>query len=425
VHILWIKTELLHPVDKGGRIRTYQMLRALRREHRITYLTLDDGTAAPDALARADEYCHEVVRVPFAPAVKGTAGFYLDLARNVASGLPSAVARSRVPALTQRLRELVARGGVDVVVCDFLAPSLNVPADLGVPTVLFQHNVEAAIWERHAQVATHPVKRRYMREQWRRMLRHERAECRRFDRVIAVSPQDAEVFQRDFGVADAAHVPTGVDVDFFRPSGQVAREPHELVFTGSMDWMPNEDAIRWFAREILPLVRRAVPDVKLTVVGRNPPASIRALGEGDAGIEVTGSVPDVRPYMERAGVFIVPIRVGGGTRLKIFEAMAMERPVVSTTVGAEGLPLRDGVDALLADEPAAFAAAVVGLLRDPARGDALAAAGAEVVRTKYGWDGVAARFAALCADAIAAPSVDGARPESRPSGEAALARSLT
>jgi sugar transferase (PEP-CTERM/EpsH1 system associated) len=425
VHILWIKTELLHPVDKGGRIRTYQMLRALRREHRITYLTLDDGTAAPDALARAAEYSHEVVRVPFAPAAKGTAGFYLDLARNVASALPYAVARYRVPALTQRLRELVARGGVDVVVCDFLAPSLNVPADLGVPTVLFQHNVEAAIWERHAQVATQPVKRRYMREQWRRMLRHERAECRRFDRVIAVSPQDAEVFRRDFGVAGAAHVPTGVDVDFFRPTGQVARQPRELVFTGSMDWMPNEDAIRWFEREILPLVRRAVPDVKLTVVGRNPPASIRALGEGDPAIEVTGSVPDVRPYMERAGVFIVPIRVGGGTRLKIFEAMAMERPVVSTTVGAEGLPLRDGVDALLADEPAAFAAAVVGLLQDPARGAALAAAGAAVVRAEYGWDGVAARFAALCADAIAAPSLDGARPVSRPPGEAALARSLT
>lgn len=425
MHILWIKTELLHPVDKGGRIRTYQMLRALRREHRITYLTLDDGTAAPDALERASEYCHEVVRVPFAPAVKGTAGFYLDLARNVASSLPYAVARYRAPALTRRLRELVARGDVDVVVCDFLAPSLNVPDDLGVPTVLFQHNVEAAIWERHAQVAAHPVKRRYMREQWRRMWRHERAECRRFDRVIAVSPQDAEVFQRDFGLASAAHVPTGVDVDFFRPSGEVARQPHELAFTGSMDWMPNEDAIRWFAREILPLVRRAVPDVTLTVVGRNPPASIRALGESDAAIHVTGSVPDVRPYMERAAVFIVPIRVGGGTRLKIFEAMAMERPVVSTAIGAEGLPLRDGVDALLADEPAAFAEAVVGLLRDPARATALARTAADVVRTSYGWDGVAARFAALCADAAATPAPDGAQSAARPAGEAALARSLT
>ena len=400
MHILWIKTELLHPVDKGGRIRTYQMLRALRREHRVTYLTLDDGTAAPDAVERATEYAHEVVRVPFAPPAKGTPGFFLDLLRNVASLLPYAVARYRSRALEQRLRELVARGDVDVVVCDFLAPSLNVPDDLGVPTVLFQHNVEAMIWERHAQVAASPVKKAYMREQWRRMLRHERAECRRFDRVIAVSPQDAEVFRRDFGVPDAADVPTGVDTEFFRPSGTVAREPHGLVFTGSMDWMPNEDAIRWFVSEILPRVRQRVPDVSLTVVGRHPPAAVRALAEVDANLRVTGSVPDVRPYVEAAAAFVVPIRVGGGTRLKIFEAMAMERPVVSTTIGAEGLPVRDGVDSVLADGAAPFADAVVAILTDPARAARIGSEAARVVRANYGWDGVAARFASLCQEAI-------------------------
>jgi len=412
MHILWIKTELLHPVDKGGRIRTYQMLRALRREHRVTYLTLDDGTAAPDALERATEYAHEVVRVPFAPPAKGTAGFFLDLLRNVASPLPYAVARYRSTALERKLRELVARGGVDVVVCDFLAPSLNVPDDLGVPTVLFQHNVEAMIWERHAQVAANPVKKAYMREQWRRMLRFERAECRRFDRVIAVSPQDAEVFRRDFGVPDAADVPTGVDTEFFRPSGTVAREPHNLVFTGSMDWMPNEDAIRWFVAEILPRVRQRVPDVSLTVVGRHPPASVRALAEVDPNLRVTGSVPDVRPYVEAAAAFVVPIRVGGGTRLKIFEAMAMERPVVSTTIGAEGLPVRHDVDAVLADGAAPFADAVVAILTDPARARRIGDEAAAVVRAKYGWDGVAARFAALCREAVDGTSstADGAAP---------------
>ena len=402
MHILWVKTELLHPVDKGGRIRTYQMLRALKRRHRVTYVTLDDGTAAPDAVERAGEYCDELVRVPFAPPAKGSPAFFLDLARNVLSPLPYAVARYRSAALRERIAALCARGGVDVVVCDFLAPSLNVADDLGVPTVLFQHNVEAMIWERHAQVATHPVKRRYMREQWRRMLRHERAECRRFDHVIAVSPQDAAVFRRDYGLSSVSDVPTGVDTEYFRPSGTEPREPHGLVFTGSMDWMPNEDAIDYFVGQILPLLRERVPGVTLTVVGRHPPAAIRALADTDPAIRVTGSVPDVRPFIERAAVFIVPIRVGGGTRLKIFEAMAMERPVVSTTIGAEGLPVRDGVDALLADEPRAFADAVAGLLLDPARAAAIGAAAAAAVRAEYGWDGVAERFARLCAAAAGA-----------------------
>lgn len=396
MHILWIKTEFLHPVDKGGRIRTYQMLRALRRNHRVTYLTLDDGTAAANAEELATEYADVVERVPFTPPAKGSVAFFGDLLRNVFSGLPYAVARYRSRELGERLRVLCDKGDVDVVVCDFLAPSLNVPDELGIPTVLFQHNVEAMIWERHATVANHPVKRAYMHRQWQRMLRHERAECARFERVIAVSPEDAAVFREQFGVREVSHVPTGVDTDYFRPSGEVERQPHEIVFTGSMDWMPNEDAIRWFVADILPLVRARVPDVTLTVVGRNPPSSIRALGDND-GITVTGSVPDVRPYIERATAFIVPIRIGGGTRLKIFEAMAMERPVVSTAIGAEGLPVRDGADALLADTPAAFADAVVRLLLEPELAARIGNAAAAAVRAEYGWDRVAARFAEICA----------------------------
>ncbi|HEU4630403.1 MAG TPA: glycosyltransferase [Gemmatimonadaceae bacterium] len=419
MHILWIKTELLHPVDKGGRIRTYQMLRALRREHRITYLTLDDGTAAPDALARAEEYCHEVVRVPFAPPAKGTAGFYLDLARNLASRLPYAVAKYRSRELRRRVTELTARGDVDVVVCDFLFPSLNVPDGLPVPTVLFQHNVEAMIWERHAAVAAHPVKRAYMGAQWRRMRRFERAECRRFDRVVAVSAQDAETFRTAYAVADVVDVPTGVDIEYFRPSGTITRAPAELVFTGSMDWMPNEDAIRWFAAEVLPRIRRDVAGVHLTVVGRHPTAAVRALAESDPAIRVTGGVPDVRPYIEAASVFVVPIRVGGGTRLKIFEAMAMECPVVSTTIGAEGLPVRPGTDLEIADDAEGFAGAVVGLLRTPDRAATLARTAAAAVRAEYGWDGVARRFGAICQETA------GRRVHRRPASPVAPARLAT
>jgi polysaccharide biosynthesis protein PslH len=396
MHILWIKTELLHPVDKGGRIRTYQMLRALARLHEITYVTLDDGTAAPDALAKATEYCARVEVVPFSPPVKGSIGFYAALLGNLVSPLPYAIARYDVPALRRRLREICATRQVDVVVCDFLAPSINVPDDLGVPIVLFQHNVEAMIWERHAHVASHPLKKAYMAEQWRRMKRFEASECRRVSSVVAVSAQDAEIFRRDYGVADAPYVPTGVDTDYFVRQRDVSRTPGSMVFTGSMDWMPNEDGIAWFVESILPRIRAAVPGATLTIVGRNPTAKVRSLHAPGSGVTVTGSVPDVRPYLASHELFIVPLRVGGGTRLKIYEGMTMGLPTVSTTIGAEGLPVVDGEHLVLADDPEAFARECIALLNEPQRAAAMGDAADRYVRQHFGWEGVARRFADFC-----------------------------
>ncbi|MEP6780787.1 MAG: glycosyltransferase [Gemmatimonadaceae bacterium] len=394
MRILWLKTELLHPVDKGGRIRTYNMLKELCRDHHVTYLTLDDGNAATDAVELSREYCHELVRVPFATAPKRSFRFFAELAANAVSSLPYAVAKYKSSAMERAIVDAVKKG-YDIIVCDFLFPSLNVPQGLGIPTVLFQHNVEAVIWERHMQMAGSFVKQQYMRDQWKRMQRHESAECRRFDHVVAVSADDATAFKRDYGVISFSSVSTGVDTSFFRPSGDVPRKRNNLVFTGSMDWLPNEDAIEWFVQSVLPLVQRDIPDVSLTVVGRSPSPKIAALHNGHS-IEVTGSVPDVRPYIERAEVFVVPIRIGGGTRLKIYEAMAMERAVVSTPIGAEGLPVEDGLHALLRTDPEAMAQAITSLIQNQQQCEAIALAGAELVRQRFGWDGVARQFSETC-----------------------------
>jgi sugar transferase (PEP-CTERM/EpsH1 system associated) len=394
MRIVWLKTELLHPIDKGGRIRTYHMLRQLCRDHRVTYLTLDDGTAAPDARDRAQEYCHELVTVPFRTEAKRSAAFYRELLGNVFSALPYAIAKYRVPAFTQAIRD--AARNADVVVCDFLFPSVNVPNGLATPVVLFQHNVEAQIWERHAAHAGNALKRTYMREQWRRMRRFEAQECARFDHVIAVSDEDAALLKRDYSLRDVSAVPTGVDTEYFAPSGNVERVDDELVFTGSMDWLPNEDAMQWFTADIWPLIRKRVPNVKLSIVGRTPSPAVQELAVKYSGVAVTGSVPDVRPYLERGSVFIIPLRIGGGTRLKVFEAMAMEIPVVSTRVGVEGLPLTEGAEYIAADEAQSFADAVVRLLQDRARAKALAHAAAARVRSEFGWGEVARRFAQIC-----------------------------
>ncbi len=396
VRILWLKTELLHPVDKGGKIRTYQMLKCLRREHHVTYLTLDDGTASEDAAELASEYCHELIRVPHQTRPKFSARFYAELALNLVSSLPYFMTKYRSEGMRREIQERTARGEFDVVVCDFLSPSVNVPDDLRTPIVLFQHNVEAMIWKRHYEVQANPVKKAYLYGQWRKAVAYERAACRRFDHVVAVSREDAETMRREYNVEAVSDVPTGVDTEYFRPRGMEPAEPHNLVFTGSMDWLPNEDAIQFFTREVMPLVRRSVPNVTLTVVGRNPFPALVELSRRDSSVVVTGRVEDVRPYMERAAAYVVPIRIGGGTRLKIYEAMAMEKPIVSTTVGAEGLPVGDGRELLLADTPEAFAAAVVSVLTDEKLAQGLGRRAAETVRANFGWERVAARFAEIC-----------------------------
>lgn len=409
MRILWLKTELLHPVDKGGKIRTYNMLRELKRDHHVTYLTLDDGTAGRTAREQASEYCHELVCIPHQQQEKFTPGFYAGLAFNIFSRLPYAIQKYHSQPMRAAIEEQLRSENIDVVICDFLTPAVNMPANLPCPTILFQHNVEAMIWKRHYEVQANRAKKTYLYGQWRKMQRFESMICRRFDSVVAVSEEDREQIRQQYLVSNVFAVPTGVDTEFFRPSGTVSIDPHNIVFTGSMDWLPNEDAIRYFTDQILPLVKRSVPDLTLTVVGRNPGASLIELSKRDPSIKVTGRVDDVRPYLERAAAFVVPLRIGGGTRLKIYEAMAMEKPIISTTIGAEGLPLTNDVELILADTVESFADSVVRVLGDEALGKRLGQQSAASVREKFGWPKVAERFEEICELAVKRGAKD-ARP---------------
>jgi glycosyltransferase involved in cell wall biosynthesis len=400
LRILWLKTELLHPVDKGGRIRTYNMLRELKRDNHITYLALDDGSAGEKERTQAYEYCHELICVPHRTKPKFSFGFYLELVSNLVSSLPYFINKYESSAMRSAIDLLVQQNRFDVLVCDFLQPSVNIPEEVAIPLVLFQHNVEAMIWKRHYEVQANPIKKGYLYNQWMKSTKYEGEACRRFDIVVAVSEADENQIKEDYGVKKAVAIPTGVDLNYFRPESEIIRDPQNVVFTGSMDWLPNEDAMQYFIREVLPLIRAQAPDTTLTVVGRDPYPSLIELSKAVKGIEVTGRVEDVRPYIARASVFVVPIRIGGGTRLKIYEAMAMRTPVVSTTIGAEGLPLVNGQEVLLADEPGDFAAAVVSLLRDKSRAQELGTRSLRLVQECYGWATVAKVFADICNSAI-------------------------
>ena len=197
-------------------------------------------------------------------------------------------------------------------------------------------------------------------------------------------------------------IPTGVDVDYFQPM-PVEEIANSLVFTGSMDWLPNEDAIFYFVDAILPLIKQQCPDVSLEVVGRSPSRKLQALAETEKSVRLTGWVEDIRPFVARGSVCIVPLRIGGGTRLKIFEAMAMSKAVVSTSVGAEGLPVRSGENILLADTPGDFAGSVISLLRDSNQRQRLGTAARALVQENYSWPKVAEGFARTLQDVITRP----------------------
>lgn len=400
MRILWIKTELLHPVNKGGRIRTYQMLRALKANHEITYVALHDGKTDDPALAQATEYSNTVVRIPHVQPTRSQTKYWTDLAQSLVSSLPFAVWRYKSAALTRWLEQHATPDKFDVVIVDFLAPAAGVPNSLRVPVVLFEHNVETEIWRRHAETATSLPKQILFRLQESRMRQFEKAWCKRSDLVVAVSDADAIALEKDFGAIKPIPVPTGVDTDYFRPQGKSARENALFVFVGSMDWLPNEEGVKWFCEAVWPDVRKRIPGARFRIVGRSPSAAVLALADEKNGVEVTGSVPDVRPHLEAATAMLVPLRIGGGTRLKIFEAMGMECPVISTTIGAEGLPVTHGTHLLIADSATETVAACADIVSNSARASSIAGNAAEFVRRHHSWAGVAQAFSDACDVAV-------------------------
>jgi len=394
MRILWLNPNLLLPLDKGGKLRTWHLMRHLAERHEITYLSFADPHTSPAEREGMREVCAHLQIVPRTDAAKGSMAFYADAAARLFDPLPYAVGKYRSVEYRDKVDSLLATGRFDLVVCDFLVPAVNMPADLPCPSVLFTHNVEAEIWRRHYESQIDPVRRFLFKQQWRRMLRFEAEAMSRFDRVLAVSDTDGDTLQRLYENelhAPVVTVATGVDTNFFAPPSVAAVTPHHLVFTGSMDWIPNEDAMKHFCADILPRIRAQQPGVTLSIVGRAPTPAVQRLAE-TAGVDVTGRVDDVRGYIGRAAVYVVPIRIGGGTRLKIFEAMGMGKAVVSTTVGAEGLPVTHGKDVWIADTPDAFADAVVSLLRDPARRVQLERSARELVVTHYDWSAVAVQL---------------------------------
>jgi protein-tyrosine-phosphatase/glycosyltransferase involved in cell wall biosynthesis len=403
VKIVWVKVGGLWPLETGGRLRSFHLVSELSRRHSITLLTTHGRADDPGELARRLPRC-EVVSFPFDIPKRASAAFARALLQSWLSPLPVDLLKFRVPALAMEVRRRIEEGGLDLCVADFLSATVNVPLPGPLPVLFFAHNVEHVIWRRLGAVEARPWRRAALAIEWRKMRRAEGRVCARAHLTVAVSEADAAILAAGAPGATVHAVPTGVDASYFTPDGTAPAGP-SLVFTGSMDWYPNEDAVLHFLKSILPRVRDQVPGASFSVVGRNPTARLRAAAEA-AGARVTGTVPDVRPYLAEAAVYVVPLRIGGGTRLKIFEALAAGKAVVSTGIGAEGLPLVPGRHFLRADDEEDFARAVVSLLRDPGQRGRLGAEGRRLVEERFGWPEVAMDFETRCEGAVQRAGAD-------------------
>lgn len=409
LHVVVIDEELPYPSISGKRIRTLALTQRLARRHRVTYVCHRNADA-DEARRAADHFAdlgiHTVVVDRTVPPRSGPL-FYARLAANLFSPLPYSVASHTSKPLTEALARLAAEDAPDLWHVEWTpyAQAIN-----GIPgrRVVMAHNVESVIWQRYHETERHPLKRWFIGHQWRKYRDFERHALQAADLTIAVSGVDADRFRTDFAVPAVDVVDNGVDVDYFRPMDEV-REPGTMLFLGSLEWRPNLDGAVQFIERVLPVVRREEPEARLLLVGRNPPDWLKRLAAATPNVELHGDVPDVRPYLARAGMLVVPLRIGGGSRLKILEALASGTPVVSTRVGAEGLELTPGRHFTQTDDVDDLAEGALSLIRDPHLAKQQADEGRAVVLRRYHWDRLAERMERLwlrCAGATAVAATD-------------------
>ncbi len=396
LRMVFVSPRFLFPVDSGGKIRTTQILRGLAGGA----FQVDLVSPAPEGaeVEFADELgqcCHRFFSWP----ERRSGGLSrLTRMRHILASRPVPVLTDRSAAGSRLVRErLEARP--DVVVFDFPHADVLAPRQLDVPSVLFTHNVEAEIFLRHAQHAGNPLSRLIWRDQWRKMCRFEAQTLARYDRVVAVSERDAAQFREQYDVNTSRVIPTGVDLDYFtycRPD-----ESDLVVFLGSMDWLANIDGVEFFLDRVWPRIAGDNPRARMRVVGRAPPEHlVRKAARKGYNWTFTGRVDDVRPHVQGAGAFVIPLRVGGGTRLKGYEAMAMGCPIVSTGVGMEGLAVEADRHYLRADDADSMAQAVLRLMGDAALRNRLATEARTLVQEQFSYLSAAREFERICLSAI-------------------------
>jgi polysaccharide biosynthesis protein PslH len=402
LNVVIVASELPYPPTAGNRIRTLNLVRRLALRHRITFIS-HRGDESAEGRRFLRENGVESVLVDGVNSVKSGPRFYARLAANLASPVPFSVASHSSRALRRAVYAHARRHHTDVWQAEATV-LIDALADLErCPKVVIAHNVESLIWQRYAQTEPVPLKRWYIRQQWRKFERFERRAFGAATGVVAVSENDATLIRDRFGGRNVEVVENGIDRGYFE-AVQPVPDGRTILFLGSLDWRPNLDAVGLLLDRIFPAVLAAEPAARLRLVGRKPPPALIQKIRRAPGVELHADVPDVRPFLATSGVMVVPLRIGGGSRLKILEAMAAGLPVISTRVGAEGLELVSGKHYIAADVPELMADALVAWIRDPQPARAMARRSRAFVLDRYDWDALAGRLERVWFECLECPT---------------------
>ena len=405
MRILVLAPQLPWPPHQGTALRNLNILLLLAKRHSVTLLCFGDADAA---LGRLDGTGIETVLIE-APPARSMLRRLIDMPT---TPTPDLVRRLGSPAMDAAVDRVVAASasgprfdvvqieGMEMAGFGLRAYEGLARAQAQAPRLVYDaHNAEWLLqdraWRSDVRRPRGWIGAIYSRVQTAKIRRFESGLLRKADATVVVSQADAEALEPLAPRARLVVVPNGVDVEDYPPADPARADRRLCVFTGKMDFRPNIDAVAWFCQQVWPRVRARQPEMHLAIVGRDPVPRVRALEGRDTGVEVTGAVPDVQPWIERAGVIVVPLRVGGGTRLKVLEAMSMQKAIVATTLGAEGLDLVDGCEIEIADEPERMAERIIGLSGDPDRRLSLGRRARARAESDYRWAVLVPRIEAL------------------------------
>ncbi|MFH0793271.1 MAG: glycosyltransferase family 4 protein [bacterium] len=389
MRLIFLTHQYPYPLFHAGVIATYNLIKQLcAHAHEIILVAISDQPhAIPDGGDDLAEHVAHLERLR-RPCLTTASGALT----NLFASKPYTLSKYHFRHDENLLADLVERHHPDLVYCDHLHTAHHgvlLKNRCKLPILLHQHNVESTIMNRLAHEHRNPAVRLFAKIQYRKLIRYESRIIGEFDRVIALTDKDKQAFEQMNAGARVVAIPHGIDLAYFLP-GPESEEERAILTAGSLHWLPNQEGARWFLDEVFPRIIAQEPRAKFYLVGNAPPKDLVA--RASERIIVTGLVDDVRPYHDRAQVFVVPLHIGSGMRMKILNAFAMEKAVVSTPVGAEGLTCRDGEHILIAQDPGAFADAVVKLIRTPELRQRLGKNGRELVEREYSWGGVTRRI---------------------------------
>jgi glycosyltransferase involved in cell wall biosynthesis len=387
LNILFLSQENPYPPDGGHYIRTYNVLKLLAERHKIYFVATADNDWRSQNKSGLEELCETVdIFIPGHRAAR--LKFFWSLFLNLFSPLPFSVSKNFSKKVSTRITRLIAEKNIDLVHVDILPLAYYYQDFKDLPKILVNHNVESLRLFRWMKIEKNIFKKIYLYLQYRKLSHFEKTICPQFDRCIVVSEEDKKLLQELCSSNNFVILPNGVDTQYYQGQNHRKVVENSMIWVGGMRFAYNGDAVDYFLEEIFPLLREKIPQIKISFIGNFPTSKLLKYSKNYKNLIVHGFVDDIRPQMMEAAVFFAPIRIGSGTKLKVLNAMALEKAVITTTIGAEGIDAAPGIDLMIADTPQDFAAKTIYLLQHPEEASQMGKRGRKVIEKYYDWQAI-------------------------------------